>query len=820
VTLDAASLQVVVARLSGVADEMGAVLRRAASSPNIKERADCSAACFTASGELLAQAEHIPVHLGSMPAAVRAAIDALGDVGAGRQLVSNDPFAGGTHLNDVTIVTPVHIDGILVAWVANRAHHADLGGMAPGSMSPDAVDIHQEGLRIPPVVLTDEVERLIAAASRTPEERRGDLAAQRGANVIGAERLAAVVRGLGGTGPLEEVLDYGERRMRAALVELPDGRYEFDDVLDSAGPHRSQQSPTRINLTLTLEGDTACFDFTGTDAQRRGNVNAVQAVTVSAVAFAIRAATDPTIPANGGALRPVRVIAPAGSVVAALPPVAVGAGNVEVSQRIADVCLGALARAAPDRVGAAGQGTMNNVLLGGTGGTAGSWVYYETIGGGQGARPWADGMSGVHTAMTNTADTPVEALERALPVRVRRFALRRSSGGPGAHRGGDGIEREVEVLTDAIASLVTERRIRAPWGIAGGRPGATGENWLLPSGDETAAIRLADKCTVALHAGDVVRILTPGGGGWGTPPTCFDRYLVVDWSAASTPTSGADSIWIASLGADEALDEPLHLENPRTRHDAMSSLHDHLRDAVARGERVLVGFDASFGYPAGFASALAPGGDRPWRAVWDQVAALSEDDAANRNNRFEVAGAINAGIGSGPGPFWGRPVNRRVARLAPGKPSFPYAGLAEHRVTELQVVGRRPQSAWQLLGRGAVGGQTLTLLPWLVALRDAADLEAHVRIWPFETGFTPDPTGGDRAAIVFAEVWPGLVAPDRVAGIDHDVKDARQVAALAERLCELDRDGELAGCFDAPDVDDATRSTAMREEGWILPLGR
>jgi N-methylhydantoinase B/oxoprolinase/acetone carboxylase alpha subunit len=516
-TLDAAGLQVLVARLSGVAEEMGAVLRRAASSPNIKERADCSAACFTADGELLAQAEHIPVHLGSMPAAVRVAIDAIGDVQPGAQLVSNDPFAGGTHLNDVTMIAPVFVGGVLAAWVANRAHHADLGGTAPGSMPPDALEIGEEGFRIAPARLTPELEAAIAASSRTPSERRGDLAAQRGANVVGAERLAAVVGALGSTDPLVEVLDYGERRMRAALSELPVGRYEFEDVIDSAGPRAEQQTPTRVVVTLTLDGDSARFDFTGTDPQRPGNVNAVDAVTVSAVAFAIRTVTDPSVPANGGALRPVRVIAPPGSVVAAVPPVAVGAGNVEVSQRVADVCLGALARAVPDRVGAAGQGTMNNVLLGSVDGARRPWVYYETIGGGQGARPWADGMSGVHTAMTNTADTPVEALERALPVRVTRFTLRRGSGGTGRRRGGDGIERELEVLEDAIASLITERRTSAPWGSAGGAPGATGENWLLPGGEGERAIRLADKCTVDLRAGDVLRILTPGGGGWGPP---------------------------------------------------------------------------------------------------------------------------------------------------------------------------------------------------------------------------------------------------------------------------------------------------------------
>ena len=514
-TLDPAALQVLAARLSGVADEMGAVLRRGASSPNIKERADCSAACFTADGELLAQAEHIPVHLGSMPVAVRAAITAAGEgIGPDDQVVCNDPFRGGTHLNDITVVAPVFVDGTLVAWVANRAHHADLGGTAPGSMPPDAVEIGEEGLRIPPMRLSLDVQQLIVDSSRTPDERRGDLDAQRGANVVGAARLGEVVEALETIDELAEILDYGERRMRAAIRGLRDGTFRYDDVLDTAGPRPEQQTPTPVVVTLAIAGDEATFDFTGTGAQRPGNVNAVEAVTVSAVAFAIRAATDPTIPANGGALRPVAVVTVPGTVVAAVPPVAVGAGNVEVSQRVADVCLGALAAAAPDRLGAAGQGTMNNVLLGGDGPGA-PWVYYETIGGGQGGRPWAPGMSGVHTAMTNTADTPVEALERSLPVRVRRYRLRHGTGGPGEHAGGDGIEREIELLTDAVLSLVTERRVSAPWGLAGGAPGAVGENWLLPDGDEKRATRLPDKCTIELRAGDVVRVCTPGGGGWG-----------------------------------------------------------------------------------------------------------------------------------------------------------------------------------------------------------------------------------------------------------------------------------------------------------------
>jgi N-methylhydantoinase B/oxoprolinase/acetone carboxylase alpha subunit len=506
--IDAATLQVWISRLTGVAEEMGAVLRRAAYSPNIKERADCSCALFMADGTLLVQAEHIPVHLGAMPAAVRAAIDATtGEFKLDEQIVVNDPFAGGTHLNDVTFVAPVRApDGSLLGWVANRAHHADVGGMAPGSMPPDATEIFQEGFRIPPMRWTREVEALFLAASRTPEERSGDLDAQRGANQLGVRRFLELAPP---PAILDEIVAYGERRMRAALRALPDGEFTFADVLDSTGS--DSPGPATVVVTVTINDDEISFDFAGTDSQRPGSVNAVESVTVSAVAFALRTVVDPELPANGGALRPVHVHAPPGSVVAAQPPVAVGAGNVEVSQRVADVCLGALRQAAPDRVGAASQGTMNNVLIGGAG-----FVYYETIGGGQGGRPnGRAGMNGVHTGMTNTLDTPVEALERSYPMRVRRYALRRESGGAGIAPGGDGIERELEMLVDTTVSLVTERRVSAPWGVDGGSNGAVGENALLPGGVSEQATPLPDKCTLRVAAGDVVRLRTPGGGGCG-----------------------------------------------------------------------------------------------------------------------------------------------------------------------------------------------------------------------------------------------------------------------------------------------------------------
>lgn len=570
--LDPAGLQVLIAKLSGIAQEMGTVLQRSAFSPNIKERADCSAAVFDPAGRVLAQAEHIPVHLGSMPASVTAVIDALGDqMGPGDQAIVNDPFAGGTHLNDITIVAPCFVrphgpdlsaKGELVGWVANRAHHADVGGTAPGSIPADATEVFAEGLRIPPMLLTDEVRRIILANSRTPVERSGDLAAQVGANEVGVRRLAD----LAGS-PFGAVLDHGRRRCNAVLQSLPEGTWTAADVLDSTGPGPDQQRPAELRLCLTVarsdepgEGPVSItFDFTGTAPQRRGNTNAVRSVTVSAVGFALRAALDPTLPANAGVMEPVRVVTQDGSLVAANDGVAVGAGNVEVSQRVADVCQRALAQVLPQRVPAAGQGTMNNVLIGGRsprlGVAGGSWVYYETVGGGQGGRPpdprasgdssrrgmsgvhtgmtntdqvdpqltaGVPGQSGIHTAMTNTRNTPIEALERAFPMRVLRYRLRRGSGGAGWSAGGEGIERDLQVLEDATVSLITERRVSQPWGLAGGEPGVVGENWLLPGGDEARAERLADKCTIQLEAGDVLRMLTPGGGGWGTPRSSND----------------------------------------------------------------------------------------------------------------------------------------------------------------------------------------------------------------------------------------------------------------------------------------------------------
>ncbi len=511
-TVDPVGLEVARNQLASVADEMGAVLRRTSFSPNIKERADCSAALFTPAGEMLAQAEHIPVHLGAMPASVAAVLERF-DPTPGLQYAVNDPFAGGTHLNDLTLVRPVFVDGDHVGWVGNRAHHADVGGEAPGSMPAHAERLQQEGHVIPPMVcarqgrwLPEFVEPLLAA-TRTPAERAGDLAAQVGANELAARRLEEMIASEGKDRFVTvstELLDYGERRMRAAIGELPDGRYAFDDVMEW------DDVDVPIRVEVRIDGEFLVADFSGTHPQIPANFNAPVAVTRSCLYYAVRVATDPTIPANGGCYRMLDLIAEEGSLVAALSPAAVAAGNVETSQRIADVVLGALAQAAPRRVPAASQGTMNNCLVGND-----RFAYYETVAGGQGARPGRDGQSGIQTGMTNTKNTPRESIETHYPIRVLRTTLRRGSGGAGEFRGGDGIERELAFDEDATVSLMGERRRHAPWGLVGGEPGALGEDWLTRA-DGTRE-RLAGKTTFTVRRGDRLLILTPGGGGWGRP---------------------------------------------------------------------------------------------------------------------------------------------------------------------------------------------------------------------------------------------------------------------------------------------------------------
>lgn len=518
---DAIQLELFKNRLAAIAEEMGEVLRRASYSPNIKERLDFSCALFDAAGQMTAQAAHIPVHLGAMPSSVQSALQRL-NIEPGDVIILNDPFSGGSHLPDITLVTPVFVEPArLFGFVASRAHHADVGGMTPGSM-PLSTEIFQEGLIIPPLKLVeagrmnDGVMSLLLANVRTPAERAGDLQAQLAANRRGAERLRGLAARYGAdtvAQAMSGLLDYAERMTRALLAGLPDGAYTCADFLDSDG---ISPEPVKIAVTVTVRGDEAVVDFSDSAPQVAGSVNSVYAVTLSAALYVFRALIGLDIPANSGGLRPIRVIAPPGSVVNAQPPAAVAGGNVETSQRITDVLLGALAQAAPERVPAAAQGTMNNVLIGGWDPERQqSYTYYETIGGGMGAGPHAPGADAIQCHMTNTLNTPVEALEYAYPFRVRRYQIRRDSGGAGAQRGGHGIVREVELLHPAQLTLLTERREFAPPGAAGGQPGQPGRNTLIRGGKSQL---LPGKTSVGLQAGDVLRIETPGGGGFGEPP--------------------------------------------------------------------------------------------------------------------------------------------------------------------------------------------------------------------------------------------------------------------------------------------------------------
>jgi N-methylhydantoinase A/oxoprolinase/acetone carboxylase beta subunit/N-methylhydantoinase B/oxoprolinase/acetone carboxylase alpha subunit len=493
-------LQVVTGALRATCEEMGAALVRSAHSANIKERRDCSTGLFDAAGEMVMQAEHIPVHLGAMPAAVAAVLGE--DHAAGRTWILNDPYRGGTHLPDITLITPVLLDGELLGFTANRAHHADVGGRVPGSMPADSTTLGEEGVVIAPRVLDDAAIGELVARMRQPEQRRADLRAQLAANRIGARRLTELARRLGPDAlrrATAAVLAYAERRTRACLADLADGPREAHDVLEAV------EGDVALRLTATVEGDRLTLDFGGSAAQHPGNLNCPLAVTRSACYFAVRVLTDPDVPPSAGAHRPIEIRAPAGSLLNARFPAAVAGGNVETSSRVADLVLAAFGRAL-------GQGTMNNVTLGREpGGHGAGFSYYETIGGGQGACPDGDGPSGVHVAMSNTLNTPLEALEQEFPLRATRYEIRRGSGGAGEHSGGDGVVRELEALAPMTYSLITERRRHPPAGAAGGEPGARGRNVLNGK-------QLPPKATGRLQPGDRLRMETPGGGGHGDPP--------------------------------------------------------------------------------------------------------------------------------------------------------------------------------------------------------------------------------------------------------------------------------------------------------------
>lgn len=515
--VDAISLEVFKNLFASTAEEMGLTLQRASFSPNIRERLDFSCAVFDAQGWMVAQAAHIPVHLGSMPASVEAALRDFPTLEPGDVVILNDPYHGGTHLPDITMVSPVFIDGVLRFFAASRAHHADVGGMSPGSL-PLSTELYQEGIIIPPVKLiaggkrNDGVLALITANSRAPEERLGDLEAQLAAQRVGERRLL----GLAAEHGIERMLDHAEallaysQRMTEAVIEaIPDGVYRFEDALEGDG---QREFPIPIRAAVTVQGKRMHVDFSGSAAQVNGNVNAVEAIVRSAVWYCVRLLAEDDVPVNHGCFAPVAVSVPARSLLDPAFPAAVAVGNTETGQRIVDVVLGALAQALPGKIPAASQGSMNNLTVGGPQGE-GAFVYYETIGGGHGGGPRGAGLSGRHSHMTNTRNTPVEALEYALPLRVLEYGLRDDSGGAGLHPGGAGIRRVYEFRVPATVTVNSERRRHGPYGLQGGEPGRPGANQLIRSDGRRETF--GGKFTTAVQPGDVLVVETPGGGGWG-----------------------------------------------------------------------------------------------------------------------------------------------------------------------------------------------------------------------------------------------------------------------------------------------------------------
>jgi N-methylhydantoinase B len=518
---DPITLEVMRNGLEATAQEMGAVLKLTSFSPNIKERMDASCAIFDVRAQLIAQAEHVPVHLGSMLRAVGPTVASIGFLEAGDVVVVNDPFIAGAHLPDITLLAPVYVGDLHIGYVATRAHHSDVGGMEPGSMPGKSQEVYQEGLIIPPVKLyrrgnlQDDIMRMILANVRTPLERRGDLNAQLAALRIGERRLLEMAERHGPqtlAAGFEAILDYTERRMRKRIAELPPGRYESTDQLDDDG---AVAGPVAVRLMVEVAADGLTLDFAGSAPQRRGNINAVEPMTHSAVFFAVKILTDPTIPVNAGTFRPVTIKVPAGSFLNAVHPAAVCAGNTETTQRVCDTVLKAFALFAPDRIPAASQGTMNLIGVGGTDPRSGrAYTYIETIAGGQGGRPMGDGQDGVQCNMTNTMNTPIEALEITYPLRVEQYELRENSAGQGLYRGGMGVVRSLRVLDhQARVSLQSDRRLYGPYGLHGGGDGATGRNVRIDNqGIQTPC---PGKASLTLSAGEVIKIETPGGGGWG-----------------------------------------------------------------------------------------------------------------------------------------------------------------------------------------------------------------------------------------------------------------------------------------------------------------
>jgi N-methylhydantoinase B len=514
--VDSISLEVFKNLFASAAEEMGVTLQRAAFSPNIRERLDFSCAIFDGDGRMVAQAAHIPVHLGSMPAAVEYVLKEIPAPDEGDVIVLNDPYRGGTHLPDITMISGVFAAGRVQFYVASRAHHADVGGMSPGSL-PLSTELYQEGLIIPPVKLIASGQRqegilaLILANSRAPEERSGDLAAQMAAHRIGEDRLRTLIaqHGLARVqAHADALIDYARRLTEAVIRTIPEGVYRFEDALESDG---QTETPLPICVALTIKDGRLTADFAGTAPQTAGNLNAVEAIVRSATGYCLRLLATDDIPVNHGSFEPIHIITPPGSLLNPRFPAAVVIGNTETGQRVVDVVIGALAQALPDRLPAASQGTMNNLTFGGVG-AGGAFVYYETIGGGHGAASTGDGLGGRHSHMTNTRNGPVEAIEYALPIRVREYRLRDGSGGGGLHRGGDGVRRVYEFLVEAQVTINSERRLRAPYGLNGGDAGQPGRNLLIREGVQTM---LGGKCALRVCPGDQIVIETPGGGGWG-----------------------------------------------------------------------------------------------------------------------------------------------------------------------------------------------------------------------------------------------------------------------------------------------------------------